>query len=220
MKPGTFDTLTKALASTTSRRRAFRRIGSLLAGGTLGGVVLAEFSPGVALADGGNSDCADFCNAVFAPGSDRGQCKSDAAHGTGLCYTCGPKSSGGSQAICCPSDSNGQCTSYSSATCCGSSGTCLNGSCCPTSQACSNGTCCPSGKVCLSNGTCATPCTNGGGFCQGASGRCGVCTQDKDGHLYCQGVPTHFGPFCTSDSDCPTGKLCRVDGICVTATGC
>jgi hypothetical protein len=205
MKPGTFDDLTKVLATSISRRRAFRRIGSLLAGGTLGGAALAELSPRVALASGGNSDCAHFCNAVFAPGSDRGQCKSDAAHGTGLCYTCGPKSLGGSQAICCPADSNGQCTSYSSATCCGSSGTCLNGSCCPTSQACSNGTCCPSGKVCLSNGTCATPCT--AQTCPGCT-----CNFDSDRtHLYCRALQRP-GPVCTSDSDCPTGQMCAFLG--------
>src|SRR5579859_2247878 len=98
MKPGTFDTLTKALASTTSRRSAFRRIAGMLTGGAVGGTAIAALSPGIALADGGNSDCAHFCNAVFAPGSARGQCKDDAAHGTGLCYTCGPKASGGSQA--------------------------------------------------------------------------------------------------------------------------
>src|SRR5579859_5859980 len=100
MKPGTFDDLTRALASTTSRRSAFRRLAGMLAGGTVGGAALAGFSPGIALADGGNSDCAHFCNAIFAPGSARGQCKDDAAHGTGLCFTCGPKAPAGSQAIC------------------------------------------------------------------------------------------------------------------------
>src|SRR2546425_9055631 len=114
MKRGTFDDLTKALATSTSRRQAFRRFAGILFGGTVGGVALAELTPGVALAGGGNSDCAHFCNAIFAPGPARGQCKDDAAHGTGLCFTCGPKSAGGSQAICCPTDAGGQCTSYSS----------------------------------------------------------------------------------------------------------
>jgi len=155
MKPGTFDELTRILATSTSRRQAFRRIAGMLAGGTVGGAALAELAPGVALADGGNSDCAHFCNAVFAPGDARGQCKDDAAHGTGLCYTCGPKSTGGSQHICCPMDSNGFCTSYSSATCC-DSGLCLT---------CSNGTCVSAcdANLCLacSNGTCVSTCSTG-----------------------------------------------------------
>ena len=129
MKRSTFDDLTKAVATSNSRRQALRRIVGILFGGTVGGVALAELTPGVALAAGGNSDCAHFCNAVFAPGSARGQCKDDAAHGTGLCYTCGPKSPGGSQPICCPEDSNGQCTSYSSATCCSGEQICQNGTC-------------------------------------------------------------------------------------------
>ena len=118
MKPKTFDDLTRALAKPNSRRLTLRRLAGMLGLGTLGGAGLAELTPGVALAGGGNSDCAFFCNAVFAPGTARGQCKDDAAHGTGLCYTCGPKSPGGSQAICCPTDVNGFCTSYSTATCC------------------------------------------------------------------------------------------------------
>jgi len=168
MKRGTFDDLTKVLATSTSRRQALRRIAGILFGGTVGGAALAELSPGIALADGGNSDCAHFCNAVFAPGSARGQCKSDAAHGTGLCYTCGPKSAGGSQPICCSTDSNGQCTSYSSATCCdtGLCLTCSNGTCVSTCDpnlclTCSSGTCistCNTSQICVS-GTCVNQTT-------------------------------------------------------------
>src|SRR2546423_15011137 len=101
MKPGTFDTLTRTLASTKSRRGAFRRLASVLFGGTVGGTALAALSPRVALASGGNSDAAHFCNAVFTPGSARGQCKDDAAHGTGLFSSCG----NGTQLVCCPTDS-------------------------------------------------------------------------------------------------------------------
>src|ERR1700687_2561248 len=36
----------------------------------------------------GNADCAHFCN-TLPPGPQRGQCKSDAAHGQGLCPECG-----------------------------------------------------------------------------------------------------------------------------------
>src|SRR6266571_8124362 len=151
MKPGTFDDLTRTVASTTSRRGAFWRIARMVVGGTVGGAALAGLSPRVALADSGNSDCAHFCNAVFAPGDARGQCKDDAAHGTGLCFTCGPKSTGGSQPICCPTDSGGQCTSYSSATCCGSGQSCQSGTCVATCPVLSNGTsvqCCTSDSDC------------------------------------------------------------------------
>ena len=191
MKPGTFDDLTRRLASTTSRRSAFRRIAGMLAGGTVGGAALAALSPGVALADGGNSDCAHFCNAIFAPGDARGQCKDDAAHGTGLCYTCGPKASGGSQPICCATDSNGFCTSYSSATCCSSGQTCAGGTCvfgCP--------------GVILSNGTCAQDCS------QTHMCSCGQCHGDAGfGDFYCSDSGGSRSA-CSTDSDCVTGEFC------------
>lgn len=118
-----FDDLTKILATSTSRRQALRRMG-----GILGGTALAGLFPGLAFAS--NSACAQFCASVFgAKTKAAGQCTSDAAHGKGLCYTCGPASSGGTKAICCPENPNGTCTSYSSSTCC------------PTGQICQNGTC-------------------------------------------------------------------------------
>src|SRR5919108_4695038 len=89
MKPGTFDGLTKFLAGPTSRRSAFRRLGGLLGLGTLGGVALADLSPGIALASGTNYDCLYFCEAVFPAGANRNQCLSDAFNGTGLCYSLG-----------------------------------------------------------------------------------------------------------------------------------
>lgn len=211
MKSGTFDTLTKAVATSTSRRQALRRIAGILAGGTLGGAALAELSPGVALAGGGNSDCAHFCNAIFAPGSDRGQCKSDAAHGTGLCYSCGPKSSGGSQPICCSQNSNGQCTSYSSATCCSSGQTCTSGTCVAA---------CPTGQILLSNGTCAQDCTSDHSICS-----CGFCGPDFTSGIsyFCTNMNGSNAP-CTSDATCPPGEFCDflfgTSGKCQTAVIC
>jgi len=190
MKHGTFDEMTRVLATSTSRRQALRRIAGMLAGGAVGGAALAEFSPGVALADGGNSDCAHFCNAIFAPGSARGQCKDDAAHGTGLCYTCGPKSAGGSQAICCSTNADGTCTSYSSATCCGSGQTCQSGTC----------------VACLCNGTCPTPCSPLLSSC-GSCGN-GRCYQDVSGAMYCTNAT--FAGSCGSDCDCAQGYFCYV----------
>ena len=117
-----FDDLTRVLAQGTSRRQALK---------LLGGGLLAALVPGSVLAKGGgNSNCAKFCATTFGADTPAaGKCTSDAAHGKGLCYTCGPASSGGTKGICCSTNPNGTCTSYSSATCCSGSATCQNGTC-------------------------------------------------------------------------------------------
>jgi hypothetical protein len=112
-----WDELSKALASGVSRRKALWMFGSAL----VGTIVMR----GKALADGGsNSACAHFCAAVFGADTPAAaQCASDAAHMTGLCYSCGPAAGSNSvppQYICCNGeflDSNGFCPSYSAATC-------------------------------------------------------------------------------------------------------
>ncbi len=116
-----FEELTKTLATSSSRRQALRRIG-----GTLTGTALASLLPGrVLAAGGGNSACAHFCNALFGadtPGAD--QCISDAAHHTGICYTCGPLSpcvQGGGAPI------GGACSGEISGNCC--CGDCYQGVC-------------------------------------------------------------------------------------------
>ena len=120
-----FDDLSKALATATSRRQALRRIG-----GILGGTALAGLFPGLVSAGGGNSACAQFCASVFGADTPAaGHCTSDAAHQKGLCYTCGPASSAGTQPICCSENPDGTCTSYSTATCCGQSEFCSQGVC-------------------------------------------------------------------------------------------
>src|SRR5438105_2945611 len=120
MNPTWFDDLTKALATPTSRRQALRRIG-----GAVTGALVASWPFGHALAD--NSACTHFCNTVFGGDTPAAaQCAADAAHHKGLCYTCGPASAGGTKPICCPENSSGQCTSYSSATCCSSGQLCQN----------------------------------------------------------------------------------------------
>src|SRR5436305_3286169 len=126
MQPSRFDDLTKALATATSRRQALRRIG-----GILGGTALAGLFPGLALAS--NSACAKFCNAVFGANTPAAsQCTSDAAHGKGLCHTCG---SAAPSSICCTRNSSGFCSSYSGAQCpCPSGQTCQNGSCVATCE--------------------------------------------------------------------------------------
>ena len=170
MKENIFDELTKTMATSTSRREALRRIG-----GILGGAALAGLFPGLALAD--NSACAHFCDSVFDPGPDRGKCKSDAAHGTGLCYTCGPASPGGTKPICCPKNPDGTCSSYSSATCCSSGQTCTNGTCVSN--------CTANGGGCLQDSDCCS------GVCDTYNGTCG-CAPDNGG-------------FCSRDVECCSG---------------
>src|SRR5438105_3231045 len=123
MKPSIFDEVTKAMATAPTRREALRRIG-----GILGGTALAGLFPGLALAK--NKTCAQFCASVFGDNTPADeQCAADAAHHTGLCYSCGPASPGGEKHICCPQNPDGTCTSYSSATCCSGGQTCQGGTC-------------------------------------------------------------------------------------------
>jgi hypothetical protein len=194
MKPGTFDGLTKLLARPTSRRQAFRRLGGILGLDALGGVALASST---------NFDCINFCDAVFPFGSARSQCLSDAWHGTGLCYSLGPRSTGGSKSVCCPSDANGHCTSYTQTSSCGSGQTCTHGTCVSTY----------SGTTLL-NGTCAQSCSGG---CS-----CGTCASDLVTSSYCttgQGSLT----LCVSDQTCPKGEFCNNIlgvGVCQNAVVC
>jgi hypothetical protein len=127
MEPRRFDQLTKTLASSTSRRQALKAAAVAAVGGVLG-----WRATGTASAQG-NSACAHWCAAVFGADTPAaGQCTSAAAHGTGLCYTCGPASPGGGvapAAICCTHTSSGYCASYSGAACCSPSQTCSNGTC-------------------------------------------------------------------------------------------
>lgn len=206
MKPGTFDKVTKALAAPTSRRRAFQRLGGLVGFGalfgTVGGVALAKLTPGVALASS-NYDCIYFCESVFSAGSNRTQCENDATNGTGLCYTAGPRAIGGSKSICCPADANGQCTSYSEATSCGSGQTCTHGTCVST---CSG--------THLLNGTCAQSCS---GSCS-----CGFCVSDLLLGSYCSNAQGSLS-LCVTDLTCPTGEFCNNIlgiGVCQTAVLC
>jgi len=76
-----FDELVKALADARSRREMLKLIGASLVG-----TLLTSGSRQDALAS--NSACAHFCDSVFPPGPERGKCKSEAAHGKGLCFDC------------------------------------------------------------------------------------------------------------------------------------
>jgi hypothetical protein len=177
-----FDALAKSLADSVSRREAVRRLGAGLAG-----LVLASLGARPAAAQG-NRDCAHFCHSIFT-GDAAGHCSSDAAHGTGICYQCGPAAPAGHPDLCsvagigptcCPSTApnccRGQCVDLASDT--SNCGMCGNGCSGPTNgnghAVCNQGTCdivCDSGfnksgnmcvPACIADGD---QCTPGGAPC-------------------------------------------------------
>ena len=176
-----FDELAKEMASgTISRGQALKMVGATLLGfgslGILGGVAGAKpkhkakhkghKSNGAnpPIANGGNSDCAHFCQNL-PPGPDRGKCVSDAAHGKGLCFDCGPAGSnaGLCGTVCCP---DGKSCDTSTNQCVNKPSLCPAGT--PSMTACSS----TSGCQCLflngdPNGTlvCAAGQEQGGTLC-------------------------------------------------------
>ena len=117
-----FDTLARSMAEgAISRGQALKLVGAALLGfgslGLLGGVAGAKSNNGNHHSgahgagkggkhhgkhkghkgNGGNSACAQFCQGLLSSAA-RGQCVSDAAHGTGLCFQCGP--AGTNQGLC------------------------------------------------------------------------------------------------------------------------
>jgi hypothetical protein len=136
-----FDDLTRTLASTASRRRVLKGLAASMA---------AALLPARVLAGGGNSACAHFCNQMFPPGAARDMCVSDAAHGTGPCYVCGP----GAPA---PTAQCGQ-------VCCADDEVCVDGAC---QLACdATGGICLDGATCCS-GVCSCGGNQEGGHCHG-----------------------------------------------------
>jgi hypothetical protein len=95
-----FDSLTRALGAGRSRRSVLKGLGKGLGAAAAGAAGVAAFGSRTEAANGGNSDCAHFCTATFPPGAARGQCVSDAAHGTGICYQCGPAAANTGLALC------------------------------------------------------------------------------------------------------------------------
>jgi hypothetical protein len=195
-----FDLLAKALASEVSRREALRRLGGTAAGALLtslglgckddvvGPMRLTGSTTGPRLAQGGNSDCAQFCNELFPPGRERGECKSAAAHGEGLCPACG----GDVTRVCVTDDVDMICCNPGEL-CCPAANTCCDTAagetCCPTANQC-----CGPGEAC-----CGTTCCTADRVCDAVAGAC-VCppgTEDCGG------------------SCCPAGSCCA--GVCCGA---
>ena len=228
MDPTHFDALVQSLARFGSRRRLLTG----LAGGLLAPLVAASTSEAKRRhshrhphahaqkddsashgeGNGGNSACAHFCQALFAPGADRGQCVSEAAQGRGLCATCGDDV----RAVCC-AKTNGYCRSYATAGCCGGGCTpqCA-GKACGDSDDC-GGQCdgtCPSGQVCLSAAcfaTCpgAVTCLIGAGGCKPPAS----CMQTTGGVSVCLDLTTNVS--CATNPDCAqrlgSGAVCVVN---------
>ena len=190
MQAKNFDELTKALAATQSRRHALKVIATASLGGLFG---LA----GIRSVFGSNKNCAKWCAQVFGPNtSAAGQCTSQAAHGTGLCSTCGNVAP---SSICCVRNTSGYCNGTSVAACCASGQHCCSGTC---SECCANSDC-TNGNTCGSNNTCV--CGSGAG-CAG-SNTClnGSCCPNAN--------------VCGSSCGCPSGQICLNDQCapCITA---
>ena len=187
------DELARAMASGLPRRELLKRLG----GGALGGALLWLVPRGAAAAPGdrshGNSDCAHFCNEVFPPGAERGHCKSEAAHGSGPCFKCGPAAPAGHPELC------GQ-------------------ACCPaaTPNCCGVGNCRNLAGDVQNCGKCGNACTapaNATPTCAG--GTCGFAC--NPGFKPCNGacIPT---ANCCTNADCPGGQTC-VANVCCRAAG-
>lgn len=156
--PFDFDALAQELARGLSRREALH----CLAGG-LAAVLLATLGlPRIGAADpGGNSACAHWCDNL-PPSADTDHCKSDAAHGQGLCFQCGPAAPAGHPDVCsvtglgvtcCPAPApnccNGRCTNVL-----GDSSNCGRcGSACPAGESCQGGQC----AACIATGQSCDP---------------------------------------------------------------
>jgi hypothetical protein len=225
MNPSNFDDLTKALASSTSRRQALRTILAASVGGLLGiGGISTAFGrhhrrrakPAKPSPSGspGNSNCAKFCAAVYGPNTPAAnQCTSDAAHNKSgnLCSQCG----GNSSRVCCNKNGN-FCDGTAGAFCCQQGQTCCGMTCCTSVQTClNNTTCCPTGDVCGTSCGCPPDrhCDNGACVpnCAAAEGTCSV-DGDCCSGTCCKGLCCGSGQLCRSNGTCATP--CSIEGIC------
>jgi hypothetical protein len=140
-----FDSLARGMANgAISRRQALKLVSAALLGfgslGLLGGVAGAKSNHGHHHSGahgaskggkhkggkhnkgrknkGGNSTCAHFCQGLLSSAA-RGKCVSDAAHGKGLCFQCGPKGTnqGLCGQVCCSSGQTCDTTNPNQPTC-------------------------------------------------------------------------------------------------------
>jgi hypothetical protein len=229
MNPSNFDELTKALASSSSRRHALRLIVTTAVGGLLGltsvSTAFGKHQRRTKIAkptrSNRNDNCAKFCAAVFGPNTPAANtCTSDAAHNKNdsLCGQC----NGDASKICCTTNGNYCDGTVAGATCCTGGAKCCGGTC-VQAECCSDSDC-RAGEACQGNiCVCVPDCTGKEcGSNDGCDGTCqtGTCPQDQT----CQGgtccVPRRGA--CTFDEDCCPGEngfnFCS-GGLCLTASG-
>ena len=220
MEPSQFDELTKALATSTSRRQALKTF----IASTFGGI-LALSGLGKAFAKGCDPACS---GGLTCCGGECVDTKTDPNN----CGVCGTVCRSGLcvNGLCCPPGAVKCGNSCCSFTCCGGT-TCVNtqsdkkncGSCghaCRSDQVCQNGTCvCPSGTTDC-NGMCVNTKTD--------PNNCGACNNSCNGTTPGQCVNGSCVCFglehpCTSPSQCcDTGQgvtTCGSGGICCNGMG-
>jgi hypothetical protein len=225
-----FDALARGLAQGRSRRSVLKGVGAA----TLGALGLARFG-GSASAGGGNSICAHWCHANYS-GSDAGACTSDAAHGVGPCYECGPAAPAGNGLQYCGGVCISNCTALDQCH--------IAGVCDPSTQACTNpaatdGAACDDGDACTQTDTCqAGVCIGGNPVVCTASDQChvaGVCdpaTGQCSNPNATDNTPCDDGNACTQSDTCQAGTCvggdpvvcealdqCHVPGVCDPSTG-
>jgi hypothetical protein len=181
MDPSKFDDLTKAMATSTSRRKALKTIAATTLGGILGlGGIGTAFAKPTCKPNGhgcGNSKqcCSGFCD----PTTTTCGCPTGQTNCSGTCIDL--------------SSDNHNC------------GSC--GNVCPAGQMCSSGQCvCPPGTTKLCNGTCAHTCGNCPGGCGCVRDNDDVsfwCAGNGSGTPCSSDCDCLIGEFCVSGS--PTG---------------
>jgi len=204
-----FDDVARQLATTQGSRRQLLKA---FVAGAVAMVVAGRGRVSAQAVSTAKTTCAAFCDQVFGPGTPLAkQCRTDAESDSGLCYTCGPKSPGGTKPICCTRNLEGFCTG--NASCCATGTTCVNGVCqtaCPPSDVCTTG-----------NSTCP------GAPCQGDPS-C-ICTVSAEGCPVCvhAAICTDLALPCVATSDCAqlgsnficATTTCCAAGICVPRCG-
>jgi len=172
---GQFDRLTRLLALSRNRRTVLKSA----FGGTVGVLSGAKLSSRAAAQ---SAACAEFCKQL-PPGPGRGQCVSDAAAGTGLCFQCGPASADPTQRLCgnvCVNldtdpEHCGSCTEV-----CDDGENCIQGSCttpCPLGQTPCDGQCVSLDTDPRYCGSCDISCTfpHASASCVAGNCRLGTC---------------------------------------------
>ena len=214
MDPTKFDELTKALATSTSRRQALKTIAATTIGGILGlsGIGNVFAKPCTPLGRHCNRKSVCCGGGSCDPTTSKCACPPGTTLLNGACCpnanvcgtTCLAAPCDSSQCLTCDS-STGTCVSSCDA---GQCQTCQGGTCASSCNACSTcqgGTCvssCSSGQDCLSNGTCASPCT------PGVPCSCGFCFPDPSGADYCSPSGATTNMTCANDSQCTQGYFC------------